>query len=528
MTADAAADTAEPPSSSWIARYTWAPLVALALLAGIVLFVRLGSQSLDDWDEAIYAQISHEILERGDWVTLHWDGRPYLRKPPLYMWSTAVLYSVFGESEFWARAASALSGIGVVLVTMLIGQRLYGRTVGIAGALVLLTSYQFVSSSRFGTTDVMLTLQFLVALYAYLRVQDGADRWWLLIWLACALAFMIKSAAGLLAPLAVFAVLTLDGGLRRSLRSRFFWTGALVAALIVVPWHVWMLWQHGAAFIDQYVGHSIVERATGVIDGHEGGRLYYVQRLYSYFYPWVLLVPFAMAVVTSDVLTGDVRARALLVASLLIFGLFTLAETKLRWYIVPLHPLLAIAVARLLSTATDRERLPIALSAALVAYGALVLTAPYRTALLVLAAGAVLLPLLLWRRRFVALGVALVFGLVAAGGLKGFYRGGESPVARLAGIAGEDVRAGDPPLIAYHGIHRPAALFYARHPIDVVGHNEQLETRLRPGETRRILLHRQDMAALSDRYSFSVLAEEWQLVYADVSIPPTAVADDEP
>jgi 4-amino-4-deoxy-L-arabinose transferase-like glycosyltransferase len=501
----------------------WALPAAVFMMAAVALFYRLGAQSLVDWDEAIYARISQEIVETGEWLTLHFEGIPYLRKPPLFMWTTAALYSVFGVSEFWARAASPFSGLGVVLLTFLIGRRVYGTAVGLIAGAVLLTSYQFLSSARFGTTDVMLTLFFLLALYAYLRVQQGEERAWLLVWLACALAFMVKSAAGLLAPLAIFTAALLDRRVRSALRSRFFWAGMAVAGVIVVPWHLLMLWQHNVGFVEQYFGHSIIDRATGVIDGHEGGRLYYVQRLYWYFYPWVLLAPFSLVLVIRQVLHGSSRPRLLLIAGLLVFGLFTIAETKLRWYIVPLYPILAMFVAHLLWR-SFRSWKSFAFSSLLFGFGALVLTAPALMALVLLGCAALLMPVFLWRTRLAATGLSLTFAGVAAIGLTDLYGGTESSIARLARLAGHELRGSEQRLIVYHGLYRPTALFYSRHPIDVVYRNDRLDPRLAPGEERHILIYRRDFEELAGDFDFNVIARDGELVYATVMRSPDANA----
>jgi 4-amino-4-deoxy-L-arabinose transferase-like glycosyltransferase len=493
-----------------------AALLGLLALAAAMLFFRLGQPSLVDWDEAIYARISQEIVETGRWLTLHWEGRPYLRKPPVFMWTTAALFGVFGVSEFWARAASALSGVGVLVLTFLIGRRVYGPQAALLAAVVLLTSYQFVASARFGTTDVMLCLYFLCALYAYLRVQAAEPQWWLAVWLACALAFMTKSAAGLTAPTAVAICVALDRRVGTALRTRHFWGGAAVAALLVLPWHILMLWQHGAAFIDQYLGHSILDRATGVIDGHAGGRLYYVDRLYAYFFPWILLAPFALVLAVRDVLRGSAPPRIPLVAALLVFGLFTIAETKLRWYIVPLYPLLALFVGRLLYDALRGWR-SFAFTSLLAGFAGLLLTASHTAAMIMLGASAAAVPLVVWRRRTAALVAAVSFAAVALSGLQDLYAGGEAPMARLARTAGTGLHGSEQRLILYQGLARPAALFYAGHPIELVDRETVLAGHVPAGETRHIILYRHDLAELSDRFAFRVLAEDWELVYATIT-----------
>src|SRR5918993_5233926 len=100
----------------------WLPMLLLVGIAAAAIGWRLDARSLEDWDEAIYAQIAKEMLSSGDWLTLHWGYEPFFEKPPFLMWSTATLFSLFGVSELTARAASALSGVGAVALVYAIGR----------------------------------------------------------------------------------------------------------------------------------------------------------------------------------------------------------------------------------------------------------------------------------------------------------------------------------------------------------------------------------------------------------------------
>jgi 4-amino-4-deoxy-L-arabinose transferase-like glycosyltransferase len=274
------------PVEQALARLRSARAKALLLvLFGLALFIffwRLGATSLDDWDEAIYAQVAREMVQNGDWITLHWGGEVWFEKPPLLIWATAFLFSIFGVSEFWARAASAFSGVGVIVLVYLIGKRLYrSAAIGFLAAIILLTVPHFVHLARFGTTDVMLTMFIFLAIYGYLRARENVHWWWYLVWLACALAILTKSAAGIVAPAAVVIALVLERELVTASRHPPFWGGILVASVLVLGWHLGMYGMHGQAFTDVYLGRHVMERATAAIHGHIGDRHFYAHRLGS-------------------------------------------------------------------------------------------------------------------------------------------------------------------------------------------------------------------------------------------------------
>jgi len=320
-------------------------ILLLGMIAALVLLWRLGGPSLAPWDEAIYAQVSKEIVQGKGWLTLHWADQPWFEKPPLMMWITAVLYRLFGVSEFWARAVSAFSGIGLVITTYLIGAFAYGKRVGLLGALILLTCYHFLSFARFGTMEVMLTLFTYLAVWGYLRLRDGNEMWWYLIWLCLALGLLTKGAAGLIAVAVVFLAMLFDGGLKTAIKSKHFWFGFLFALLIVVPWHAAMFARYDRAFIEEYVRYHVIARSTSTLEGHPSSYFYYLGRLVDGFFPWIVIVPFAIVASVRRTLKSDSPSQPLLLIALLVFGVYTIIPTRRPWYIVPLYPALAILIA---------------------------------------------------------------------------------------------------------------------------------------------------------------------------------------
>lgn len=474
------------------------PVSLLISIAAFALLWELGAGTLAAWDEAIYAQVSKEMARGGDWLTPHWQYRPWFEKPPLFMWTTALLYRLFGVGEFWARAPSALSGVALVGITYLIGEHAYGKRVGFLAAGILLTCYHFLSFSRFGTTDVMLALFTCLALYAYLRLGDGNQRWWYLVWSSCALALMVKGAGGIIAPAAIVSASACDKRLGSAVRSKHFWRGVGLALMLVAPWHALMCVWYGRAFVDEYVGYHVVARSTRALEGHASGHLYYVGKLVDGFFPWCLLLPFAVVSFVRGRRGDQSRSWVLLILCALVFGLYTLIPTRRPWYIVPLYPALAILVAVfIVNLYRSYQPRPV-------------------------------------RRRVVAAacGVLIVVG--------GFYslaslylnRRPEESVAKLARLA----RSTDPDdkdslvlLAGVEPIYAQVSLFYSDRPVqqayvssEPAGEDakryvnyENLAEVVRESE-KRIILRREDIQGLSAVYDVLVVAEDGSLAYATI------------
>src|SRR3989338_2980517 len=88
----------------------------LLIFASIYILGNIGTGSLTTWDEAVYANISKSILRTGNWLVLYQDDSPWFDKPPLYIWSTALLYKLLGINEFATRLTSSLFGIATILL----------------------------------------------------------------------------------------------------------------------------------------------------------------------------------------------------------------------------------------------------------------------------------------------------------------------------------------------------------------------------------------------------------------------------
>src|SRR5579863_5874006 len=66
---------------------------ALGLLALAAFFFHLGSYGLWEPDEARYAEIAREMLATGNFIVPHLNYVPYVEKPPLLYWLTALSMS---------------------------------------------------------------------------------------------------------------------------------------------------------------------------------------------------------------------------------------------------------------------------------------------------------------------------------------------------------------------------------------------------------------------------------------------------
>jgi 4-amino-4-deoxy-L-arabinose transferase-like glycosyltransferase len=500
----------------------WAGITVVAV-SSCVVFWRLGQNSLSDWDEAIYAEVSKEILSSGDWITLHWNFKAWFEKPPLLMWITAIFYRWFGITEFFSRAGSAVCGVGVASVTYLIGKTIYGRTVGLGAALILLSTLQFLLAARFGTTDVMLTFFVYLGLYGYLRTFEGDSRWWYLAWISIGLAIMAKGAAGLVALLVICVCVGITRTFWTTSRSRDFWQGFLLALLIMVPWHVAVYLQNSEAFTNSYIFYHVLARSTRSLEGHIGGPFFYLDVLAKDFVPWFYLAPIALGLALRENVVKVSKSVVLLVAVGMVCLIYAVVKTKLHWYIIPVYPSLAILISAMIGESICSHK-----SAS---YVGLLITMPIiylsipdsSSKLLVLVAVIVILSSLALtrvpaRKKYATSAVLMVLALFLIGFRNiepAFHNHGMSSVAQIAKAAGED-DSDHASLIVYSGIGWPTLLFYSSRRVFIASSEADISRILARSESRAIILTKDDLNRLASHYAVRVVAERGPYVYARI------------
>jgi 4-amino-4-deoxy-L-arabinose transferase-like glycosyltransferase len=323
------------------------PSTALATLtAALALLPLLGHKPLTDWDEAIYAEVSREMLAHS-WLIPHWNYQLWLEKPPLMLWITAVFFHLFGVTEFWARAASALSGVAIIGILHLWLARTRDALTAWLSTLLLLGTFGFLHACHTGELDVMLALGCTIALIGLAQVEARVEAQvearvgtnpssgWLLFWIGFAIAAMTKGAASVTLPLTAVVLAVLQRWGFDRLRVAF-WLGLALFLAIVLPWHLAMLHLYGGDFLREYLGFHVLARATRPIEGHNTSWWFYLEVLLVSAPPFILLYPAAIVLAFSRK-----QFRAFAVFALTTLAFFTVVQTRLPQYIVPVYPALA-------------------------------------------------------------------------------------------------------------------------------------------------------------------------------------------
>jgi hypothetical protein len=338
-------------------------ILAVALLA-VAWFAGLGHRDLFQTDEGRYAEIPLEMLVTGDWVTPRLDGLKYFEKPPLQYWATAVSYSLFGESNATSRLWTALLGFLGILMTAFAARRLFDARTAWCAVLVLTGSVYYAIMGHFNTLDMGVTFFMCASLFGFLLAMDARDLkarrlFMYLAWAAAALATLSKGLEAVALPGAVFLLyvaITREWGRFKQLHVL---DGLLIYIVIAAPWFL-LVSARNPDFAQFFFVHEHFQR--------------FLTTVHHRVEPWWFFIP-VLVLGLFIFLPQTVRALAALRrretwraepgrfnATLFlwlwcgfIFLFFSLSDSKLGSYILPIFPALAVLVGRELSCLRRRD-----------------------------------------------------------------------------------------------------------------------------------------------------------------------------
>jgi 4-amino-4-deoxy-L-arabinose transferase-like glycosyltransferase len=323
-------------------------VVVLGLLF-VVCWLAIG-RDLWNPDEPREAEISREMWLSPS-VVPSLNERPFIEKPPLYYWTVAGVFEVFGKSSpALARSVSAAAGFMTLLLVFLWGRRDFSTGVGLLAAFGLATSVQFLVSSHWVLIDPLLMLFLSIAGWAgweLIRNKGGLSRA-VVFYVALVLALWTK---GLIAPVLLGCGILAYAACRRSLlpvRALYPIAGVavVVAATGLFAWLVYR--EAGYDYVKEWFWVNHVQRFTSPEStGHSRPFYYYLTALPVAVLPW--WVPFVDVFRSSRWRGGQLPAlelRIYLAAVCVGMALVLSASTtKREIYLLPLLPLLALLLA---------------------------------------------------------------------------------------------------------------------------------------------------------------------------------------
>ena len=131
-------------------------LLRLLISISIFSYVFGMFNALMEIDAMQYASISNELLRGENILHLFDNGAPYLDKPPLIFWITALFFKLFGSSDFVYRVPSILFTLLLVYSTYRFSRLYYSENVSQIAALILSSSQALFIMNADVRTDIYM------------------------------------------------------------------------------------------------------------------------------------------------------------------------------------------------------------------------------------------------------------------------------------------------------------------------------------------------------------------------------------
>ncbi len=351
------------------------------LLAFALLLMATGIGLRDPWapDEPRFALVAQDMLRSGDWLIPRVGGDPYADKPPLFFWLLAAAMSLTGSVRAGFLLPSLLAGLGTTVLVYDLLRRARGREVALAGAFLLLLSFQFTWQARQAQIDGVLCFLVTFGLYGLLRhvLFGPAPGWYLAGWVAAGLGVITKGVGFLpLLVLLPLAVLVRRGWPAAVARPGALTAAGCAAALAAIGlWFVPMLGATAGggellAYRNEILFDQTVTRYAAAWHHHEPPWFYLVEVMPVMWLPLVALLPWLWPRWRAALGGRDTFVAVLLAWVLIVLAFFSASPGKRSVYLLPALPALAMAAAPWLPEllrARGPRRLAVTLAALLAA-----------------------------------------------------------------------------------------------------------------------------------------------------------------
>ena len=119
------------------------------------------------------------MLQSGNWIVPEFNGRPYLRKPPLVNWAIALAVKAAGARTEWSvRMPSVLAMLALGLVMLWACGPWLGTNTALAAVLITFTSAGLIEKGRIAEIEAIYISCFGMAMACWLGgVARGRSRW---------------------------------------------------------------------------------------------------------------------------------------------------------------------------------------------------------------------------------------------------------------------------------------------------------------------------------------------------------------
>jgi 4-amino-4-deoxy-L-arabinose transferase-like glycosyltransferase len=248
-----------------------------------------------------------------------------------------------------ARFPSALAALGVLILTFLVGRKLYNTAVGFIAGLILLSTVQFFWLAVRANIDMTLTLWTTLAIYlmycGYTR-QRGKHICYVLAYFFMGLATITKGPVGIAIPLVTMLFYCIVQKQYGQLKKLDLLPGLIIIAATAALWLVPACIMGGNEYMQNILFKQTLGRAVDSYS-HKQPFYYYLENFPADFNPWTIFIPSAVIFFWRKKKQGaqlDLTFPLAWFAGTFIF--FSFISGKRNLYLLPLYPAAALLMAK--------------------------------------------------------------------------------------------------------------------------------------------------------------------------------------
>lgn len=319
----------------------FARLPTLLLIATVALAWGLRNHRLLDPDEGRNAEVAREMAATNDYFVPHLDGLPYLDKPVVYFAAAAAAMEILGPTELAARLPAFLFTLGSIALVVWWARRRWGANAGWIAGIALASMPLVLAYAQETIFDSTLAFFLTAAILAFAEDRP------VLAWAAIGAGAITKGPVAIAVPLVAMVPWHLLTG--RPLRRLVPLTGIAVFAVVALPWFLAV-----TARLPEFPHYAFVretfERVTTKGFHRTAPVWYYLPILLVGGFPWIVpalarIRRWRWAWLAREVNPGAQESLLLACWVLGPLVMFSLNQSKLPHYVLPLMPALALAAA---------------------------------------------------------------------------------------------------------------------------------------------------------------------------------------
>lgn len=292
-----------------------------------------------DWDEAMYAQISREIINNRSFIT-RFNNHLWFDKPPLTHLLLAINFLIFGENEFFSRLLMIFLGIILLNLLFRLANNLFrNHQASLITILILGATPIFIERSTTLNSDLLVAISWLGYLLYF------SHYWKKLFFFS--LGVYAKSVLGYY-PLIFDAFYHLVNYKKIKINLKNI---IKLVLFITLPslWYFFSYLFFGQRFIEEHFFSQMFKRLYVPIELHFGNKFFYFFALWMNlnFINLFIVLGYLLLLINLSKEKKNLKKLIILLSPLPFLALLTVMKTKIDWYVIIFLPLISLIVGYL-------------------------------------------------------------------------------------------------------------------------------------------------------------------------------------